>query len=241
MDTKRENTESTSAQADASGTLEGDVTINGSGRMPNDIECANLKINGAGQCDGNVRARRIIVNGGGTFGKKVRAEEMSVNGDASVAEGAGIGALKVKGRMSVGGGLAVHEADVRGDIKVGGDIEADSLTGEGAFNVDGLMNVGTLDIRVWGTSRASEIGGETIRVAGARGLGEALRSLFGEKRLVADSLEGDEVSLEYTTAKVVRGDRVTIGTGCNVELVEYTGTYDRVADSLVGEARKAEA
>ncbi len=225
---------------DASGTGVGDVTINGAGRMQGEIDCVSLKINGAGQADGNVRAQKIVVNGSGTFGKQVQAEEMIVNGDSSIALGAGIGALKVKGRLSIGGGLAAHEVDVRGELKVGGDIETDTLTGEGAFTAAGMINVGVMDIRVWGSSRATEIGGETIRVGAARGFGQTIMSIFGEKRLVADSIEGDEISLENTTAKVVRGVKVTIGMGCNVELVEYTESYDRAADSLVGEARKIE-
>ena len=40
-----------------------------------------------------------------------------------------------------------------------------------------------------------------------------LLTIWAEKRLTTETIEGDVVWLENTTAKVVRGKNVTVGTG----------------------------
>ncbi len=56
--------------------------------------------------------------------------------------------------------------------------------------------------------------------------------------LTTDVIEGDEIYLEYTTAKAVRGKNVTIGQGCNIELVEYVDNFNQHNDSVVRESKK---
>jgi len=51
-------------------------------------------------------------------------------------------------------------------------------------------------------------------------------------------IEGDEIYLEYTTAKAVRGKNVTIGRGCNIELVEYVDNFNQHNDSFIRESKK---
>lgn len=217
-----------------------DIVINGSGTVTGDIECATMKINGASTADGNVKATSIIVNGSGSFTRDVQAGEMIVNGDASVAQGAGIGRLKVKGRASVGGSLAAHEVDLRGTIKVDGDCSADTFVGEGVFTIGGLLNAGTVHVQLFGPCSAREIGGEKVTIAQSRkGLADFV-AMFSEKRLRVDTIEADEVWIENTVARIVRGGTVTLGAGCEINLVEYTGTYTPAPDARVGEARQVE-
>ncbi|PKQ19749.1 MAG: hypothetical protein CVT66_08565 [Actinobacteria bacterium HGW-Actinobacteria-6] len=216
----------------------GDVTINGAGRVTGDVTCNEFRINGAGSTDGNVAAMLIDINGSGTFSGKVETKQMAVKGDASVKQGLGVGDLKVKGRLSAGG-VAANTADVRGEIRVGANLDAETFTGEGTFKVDGMVNVGSLEFALHGLSSAREIGGDTVIVTLGRGfVGASFLGLFTEKRLTVDVIEADEVTLENTTAKIVRGNNVRIGTGCEIGLVEYGGTIDRAADARVGEARQ---
>ncbi|MGA8943178.1 MAG: hypothetical protein WB502_10735, partial [Thermoactinomyces sp.] len=65
-----------------------------------------------------------------------------------------------------------------------------------------------------------------------------LKSFFADKSLSADVIEGDEIELEYTRAKVVRGKNVKIGPGCKVDLVEYQDSYDADSDAEVKEAKQ---
>lgn len=219
-----------------------DIIINGAGTISGDVVCNALKVNGVGTCKGSVTADSATVNGTGSFAGQLHVGEMLVNGDASAAQSAGVGSLKVKGRMSISGGLAANAVDVRGELVVGDNVEADSFEGEGAFKIGGLLNAGRVSFRLHGGAQAREIGGENVTVLGPRGFAAvSLMGLFVEKRLTADVIEADDVTLEYTTAKVVRGARVSIGEGCKIDLVEYTESLSRLADAQIAEERKVTA
>lgn len=218
------------------GGVVGAVTINGAGTVGGDIDATTFRVNGAGTANGNVKAEHVKVNGTATFQGEVHAQEFVVNGDASVQRGLGAGRLTVKGNLRVGGGVAANDVDLGGMLKIGGDCEAESFTGEGLFEIAGLLNAGRIDVRVYGRCSAREIGGESITVReGRRWLG-----LFGDRKLVTDVIEGDDISLEYVEAKVVRGRNVTVGAGCSIGLVEYSENYSRFDGASVGESRKTE-
>ena len=224
-----------------SGGTYGDVTFNGSGTINGDVDAINYRVNGAGSNNGRVKARSVVVNGAGTFNGEVQSNEMTVNGDASIRDGAGIGRLIVKGNLSIGGSLAAHEVRLHGLLRVGGDCKAESFNGEGGFTIAGELNAGNLDVAVHGPCAAREIGGERIVVRQPTSGWSSLTSLlsgFAEKRLTAETIEGDVVWLENTTAKVVRGKQVTIGQGCAVDLVEYAESYSPAGAPQVKEARQ---
>jgi cytoskeletal protein CcmA (bactofilin family) len=224
-----------------SGGTYGDVTFNGSGTINGDVDAITYRVNGAGSNNGRVKSQSIVVNGTGSFNGEVQANEMTINGDASIRDGAGIGRLVVKGNLSVGGSLAAHDVDLRGFLRVSGDCQAEQFTGEGGFTIAGELNSGNLDITVQAASSAREIGGERIVVRQPTGSIASLTGLltvFAEKRLTAETIEGDVVWLENTTAKVVRGKQVTIGAGCVVDLVEYAETYTPGGAPQVRETRQ---
>ncbi|MBI5231757.1 MAG: polymer-forming cytoskeletal protein [Coriobacteriales bacterium] len=222
----------------AGGTV-GNVVINGAGSITSDMEANALRINGAGSADGDVSAKTIVVNGQGTFRGAVHVEEMTVNGDASINAGLGVGTLKATGNVSIGGGVAAHDIKLKGLLRVGGDCDAETFDGDGAFEIGGLFNAGTIDLRLYGPSKAREIGCERITVRNGKKI--PWFWVWTEKALKVDTIEGDDISLEYTKARVVRGKAVTVGDGCVVDLVEYSHSYSRVGDAQVGEARKIDS
>ena len=56
--------------------------------------------------------------------------------------------------------------------------------------------------------------------------------------LNAEIIEGDEIYLENTKAKVVRGNRVTIGPGCDIDFVEYQNHFQCEKGTKVGSYKK---
>ena len=224
-----------------SGGTYGEVTFNGSGTINGDVDAISYRVNGAGTNNGRVKAQTVVVNGTANFNGEVQVNEMTVNGDASIRDGAGIGRLAVKGNLSIGGSLAAHQVDLRGFLRAGGDCQAEAVTGEGGFTVAGLLNAGNIDVIVQAASSAREIGGERIVIrqpGGSIASFTGLLTVFAEKRLTADTIEGDVVWLENTTAKVVRGKNVTVGMGCVVDLVEYAESYTPGGAPQVREARQ---
>ena len=226
-----------------SGGAYGDVTVNGAGTIKGDIDCTRYTINGSATSSGRVVAQSITVNGQGTFIGEVQAASMTVNGDASIRDGVGISQLTIKGNVTVGGGIAAHDISLRGFLKGAGDCQAESFTGEGAFTVAGLLSADTIDVKIYGTCSAREIGGEKITIRSPQGF-QSITQIFtfwAEQRLTADTIEGDDVYLEGVTAKTVRGRNVTIGTDCKVDVVEYSDNYSRTDGAMVGEARRVDA
>ena len=117
----------------------------------------------------------------------------------------------------------------------------------GAFHIDGLLSVDHLRVEPYGPSQAQEIGGGRIEVRRRGGflgslpvLGWIREHLFGGPgaKLEAQVIEGDDVHLEDTEARIVRGTRITIGCGCRIGTVEYRETFHTDADAVVGEARQ---
>jgi cytoskeletal protein CcmA (bactofilin family) len=219
----------------------GDVTFNGSGTINGDVDAITYRVNGAGTSNGRVKAQSITVNGAAGFNGEVQANEMTVAGDANIRDGAGIGKLVVKGNLSVGGGVSAHEIELKGFLRMGGDCQAEQFTGEGGFNVAGLLNAGNIDFMVHAPSSAREIGGERVVIrqpSGNIASFTGLLTIWAEKRLTAGTIEADIVWLENTTAKVVRGKNVTVGSGCVVDLVEYAESYTPAGTAQVKEARQ---
>lgn len=56
--------------------------------------------------------------------------------------------------------------------------------------------------------------------------------------LSAESIEGDEIYLENTNARVVRGNNVTIGPGCEIELVEFKNDFRQLKGAKVNDSKK---
>ena len=226
-----------------SGGTYGAVTINGAGSIKGDADATRYTVNGAGTHYGKLVANTVVVNGTATFNGELQANEMTVNGDASIRDGAGIGLLTVKGNASIGGGAAAHDVVVRGFLKVGGDCQAETFSAEGAFTIGGLLTADKIDIKLYGPCSAREIGGEKITVRSPQGF-QSITQIFtfwADKKLTAESIEGDDVYLEATNAKVVRGRNVTIGLDCKVDVVEYSDNYSRTDGAMVGDARKVDS
>ena len=152
-------------------------------------------------------------------------------------------ALSVSGSAHAAQSLRATTVKISGSVHVKGDLSADSFKSSGAFEVGGLLSADEIDITLdWSTSKAKEIGGERITAkVGVKGL-SVLRTIFTlgthTPRLTADSIEGSNVWLEQTRAKVVRGHSITLGDGCDITLVEYTGTLHKSGNVRIGEERK---
>ena len=215
------------------------VSVSGSATLAGDIDCTDFRVSGAAEGDGALRAQNVTVHG--TLGYRGDADigQLRVSGTAS------FGALKAQD-ANVSGTLAATDLSagtvrVQGLLSVSGDCEAERFEAQGAFTVDGLLNAGAVDVTLGGKCRAGEIGGETVAVRiGVGALKRFMTSLVPgwELRLTAGSIEGDDVRLEHTTARAVRGNTVVIGPGCEIDLVEYTGEYSAAPDATVKTVRK---
>ncbi len=151
--------------------------------------------------------------------------------------------MEVSGSTDVKGSLNAQNMKVLGSVKVGGDCNAEQFNLEGSFAVGGLLNADDINICLRSNrSRAQEIGGERIAVRSKPFWFGLLPSIFGLRRyharLEAELIEGNEISLENTTAKVVRGNNIVLSKGCEIELAEYKGSLRLLDDATCAEERK---
>lgn len=216
------------------------VTINGRGTVNSDLECTEFEANGSGTMKGNVKAKTVKVNGNASFKGTIESEKLSIEGTAKIEQNLYVKDLKVSGKASVGGRIKGEEIMLHGILSVGEDCEAEIFKGKYRFTIGGLLNADQVDIELYGECKAKEIGGQKITVRQHKGslIGSLFKPFF-KPQLETDLIEGDIIELENTTAKVVRGNQVRIGSNCNIGIVEYTEKFSQDKNAVVGESRKA--
>lgn len=219
------------------------IRIAGRGKITGDVACGDFIISGSGDAEGDVSCGRMHINGEAGIHGALKTGELKVRGSADFKKGVKCDSFSVSGSAYAAESLSAQTVKISGSAHVKGDLSADSFSSSGAFEVGGLLSADTIDLNLdWSTSKAREIGGERITAkVGTKGL-SVLRTIFTlgthTPHLEADSIEGSSVWLEQTRAKVVRGHSVTLGDGCDIALVEYTGTLQKTGSARVGEERK---
>lgn len=218
------------------------VKISGSGKVEGDLVAEELRISGVGKVEGTTKAREIVVSGTGKFEGQVEADTFQCAGACKVEADLQAKEVRAAGTLKVEGNIKAHYFRSGGALKVEGDLEAELVSLTGLCGVTGLLSADRVEMKLEGASYVREIGGEVIEVRRRQrgGFLEELGLLFFRRpgSLQATSIEGDEVCLEGTQAKLVRGKRVTIGPGCRIERVEYEESLDVSPDSQVGEEVK---
>lgn len=244
-----------SGSARLSGGAYRDVNVSGSAHISGDITCERFGVSGSVRVAGGVKCDSFRASGSAHVEKDVEAVDVhvsgstSLNGNLEARDLHSSGNLRVDGdviaeneaRFSgsahLGGALNARSVQSSGSLKAMRGIECEMLGIAGAMDVDGLINAGTAEITLAGQSRLDEIGGEriTVRRGGVLSvLGIQLPFGLGGA-LSANAIEATVVSLEATRAKVVRGADVTIGSGCEVDRVEYSKTLTVAEDAAVRE------
>ncbi|AJA49662.1 hypothetical protein CPAST_c36060 [Clostridium pasteurianum DSM 525 = ATCC 6013] len=244
-----------SGAGSAGGGIYDEVKISGSGNINGDLECNTLKCSGSADIEGNVAAKNIKFSGSAKIRGNIKAETMDVSGsvkvngnmdtdEIKVSGGSQIigdvktKKIKISGTSSIDGNLHGEEIDISGSINIKKDCESEIFKASGSMNIEGLLNAGEINIALHGRCRAKEIGGENISVRlsafGDSIVAKFLKSMFSYRReLITEAIEGDNIYLEGTTAKIVRGNNVAIGKGCYIEIVEYSGEIKIVDDGKV--------
>lgn len=189
----------------------------------------NWKISGTARSTGG-SFNKVKVLGEAFVSGDLDCELLKVMGTLNVSGNLGCGTSKVMGTIDVEGDVHANQMSVMGELTVAGDCNAEVFTSKGSFNVRGLLNAGEIEIQLYGDSSAREIGGDSIIVKPHfKWLNSGLR------QLTVDTLEGDNIRLEHTTARVVRGNAVDIGPNCTIDVVEYQSTLRIDTSSKVTE------
>lgn len=240
---ERENNLRISGLGSASGGSFNEVRISGVGSISGDIECNTFKASGTSSISGNVKTKIFETSGASDVKGNVDASEMGISGAGRIGGNVSTGKIKVSGAADINGNLHAENIDSSGAINVRGDVEAESFRSSGGFKIGGLLNAGQINISVNGKCTAKEIGGEKIDIRRsnnfAGGVFRAIKDMFNvHEYLVTEVIEGDDIYIESTVAKIVRGNNVTIGPDCDIDTVEYKNEVKVEKDTRVKEQKR---
>ncbi|WP_139693247.1 hypothetical protein [Sporolactobacillus terrae] len=163
--------------------------------------------------------------------QQLSAESMIINGSCKVKGDVHGERIQSDGQTKVFGAMHGDSISSSGMLVVEKDLESEELAVNGPLKVGGLCSADRIEMVLSGmTSRIKEIGCGTLTVrrqTAATALFASLLSAMGKRRLIVDTIEGDDIYLEDTEANVVRGDRVKIGPGCMIGRVIYRSDYQK--------------
>ncbi|GAE37986.1 hypothetical protein BW1_004_00340 [Bacillus mycoides NBRC 101238 = DSM 11821] len=185
------------------------------------MKSSNARISGLGKVDGTVSAEMMRIDGKATITQDVKANS-----------------LKIAGKGTIGGNVTGEEFKINGQATIDGNCEVDVFSSEGQFTVGGLLSADEININIHGTCRAKEIGGQTIKVRHRLStFSKLFKTVFG-LQLEAELLEGDNIDIDYAHIKTVRGNNVTVGPNCEIDLIEYTGVLNVDKNASVKEIKQ---
>lgn len=206
------------------------IKISGSGKISGDTSCNEFKCSGSGKVVNSLKVGSGKVSGSAKFEDALTAEQFTVSGSATVVGPFTVGELKTSGSLKVETEIKAESVQISGSLKVEGDCSAEQFYLSGGCQIGGLLNADQIDIKLGGRCDIQSIGAEaiTVKVGHLNGaLLDLFSSLFSqEPYLYANTIEGDDIYLENTVAKMVRGKNLVIGRGCDIEAVEYSGSLD---------------
>ncbi|MCA1055633.1 polymer-forming cytoskeletal protein [Rossellomorea aquimaris] len=218
-----------------SGTIQGNVSckdlkISGSGKIEGDVTSDEFKTSGSSKIKGNIHTKEIGISGSTTIDGSITALEMTVSGASKVGKDLTCKKFKSSGSTKIGGKLQGGLIKSSGSLQVENDCEVETFTSKGSVKINGLLSADKVEIHIGHDSFIKEIGGETIEVRNEHStkLLKQVMNFFMQRsdHLKTELIEGDEILLENTKAKLVRGKNVIIGENCEIETVEYSGICD---------------
>jgi cytoskeletal protein CcmA (bactofilin family) len=197
------------------------VSIRGEGTIYGDVNADVVNVYGQGNFRNNVSTKTMGVMGQTDINGSVVADFLKVYGQLDISKASNIKSLKIRGEVKSSQHLKGERIDNKGSLKVNGNVNCDHFFSQGECRIDGLLSAEEINIKLMiATSRITEMGGSKISV-NRHNFPYGLSFRAKKAHLVTTIVEADDIYLEYTTAKIVRGNHVKIGPGCDIEMVEY--------------------
>ena len=228
----------------------GNATSNGA------IKAERIKVMGSAHFNSSIEVKECIVLGNAVIRGNIRAEKFKVNGDLTIVGDCEVNELTVNGKTDIDGMIECNNVVLRGDmiltkacqaktLKVYGSVDASSdLLGEqisidGRMRCKGLLSGERVCLHAFEDSYCKEIG--ATRLVVEKPIYHLLWFGYGKKNsLSCDLIEADEIELEYTKAKVIRGKQVNLVKQCKVDTLEYSEQYTKGEGCEVREVTKVD-
>jgi cytoskeletal protein CcmA (bactofilin family) len=186
----------------------------GGARVQGPLEAEVARISGSCVFEGDVHVEEFRCSGSARIAGKLTAEDVESSGSLSVEGDIEAEDISVSGALQVKGSVSAEDFHSSGSVRVEGALKAEDFHSGGSVRIDGGLKAEDVMIDLGGNSRITTIEAEDIRVKATGGFFRVRGDLS------ADRIEGNDVELEATTAAYVKGDEVTIGPHCKIDVVE---------------------
>lgn len=240
----------------ADGGFYNEVKLSGGCKINGDMDCNFMKTSGSCNVKGNITAKQILTSGsfnqtGNTdteifkssgsskIDGNLKGDEITISGGGNVCGDISVSKLNISGGFKTGGKILGKEINLSGGIKIEKDCEADKFFSKGSFNIGGTLNADEINIIIYDHCSAEEIVGQNIDIRYSSDISSSIfhiiKGMFSNSSggLTVQTIEGDNIYIENTTAKIVRGNKITIGDNCNIEKVEYKDSLDVTGNSQI--------
>jgi cytoskeletal protein CcmA (bactofilin family) len=249
-------------EVDGSITVEENLSSSGNTEVAKNVRCGGaLSTSGNLEVGGDLEVQSFRCSGFAEIEGSIQGQDIHISGSLEAADSIHCATFECSGNLELEGDLEAETVTLSGSTEISGLLNAEvvDICADAHSEID---DIGGSMIKVLRNRPFTRKQNKTFTAFGGRlivsmdddsedggdsqpkgglfaGLGEKLSNLthpitlsFGNGRLEAETIEGDTVELENTTAQVVRGARVVIGEGCSIERVEYSESLDALPGTV---------
>lgn len=204
------------------------IKISGNGKLGGLVQCENLSASGSVCGEELVCAQKMKISGKAFFSKSVKAKDACV-----------------KGSLRVDGNLCAETLEVGGAVRCG-CVQAEQAKIRGTIRCDKGIEGKKVDICFDGKTNVEYVKSETIVICGSKGVrigkGLLVTRAWKDKAnaKIREYIDGDEIKVNDITCPRVSGKSVRVGSGCNVQLVQYSEKAEISPRAKVGKVEKVE-
>ncbi|MCS7198328.1 MAG: hypothetical protein NZ930_06600 [Candidatus Bipolaricaulota bacterium] len=219
----------------------------GSCRVSGDVRAEQMKTAGSCTIEGDVYADVVKIAGTQSIGGSLKAKEIASAGSLRVTHDVEAEKFLSRGGFEIGGLLSAEEIKIElggGRVaEIGGTRIEVRRRGQAFWGwrreprVHLYLERGSEGLLESIFEELGQIGEEVERMM-SESLGHAFGWPRGSGYLEADAIEGDEIFLENTRARAVRGKKIQIGEGCEIDSVEYSESLEIAPGAQVKEQKR---
>ncbi|WP_223700443.1 hypothetical protein [Sutcliffiella deserti] len=222
------------------------VSINGKGTINGGVQCNNFKINGACDINGHLKGETGVIRGRASIKEDIFLHNYTVDGRSDLMGGLYTANLLVRGACTIKKEINSESTKIYGKLKLDGSCNTDSFFSEGVIRIGETLKAKNIELNLGNSrSRVNRMEADSIKILknrkfnGIIGWFLALLTAAGETgSLSVQEIYGKHINVEATNVNHIRGEKVVIGPGCKVELVEYTDSIEISKDAKVKKSLK---
>lgn len=192
-----------------------------------DLHATRIRSFGDGEIHGRCSVKHLFTAGNLHIHDSLHAPSIRSFGNVIVNGQLTTTQLRIMGDLSVTGRVSCQRLRLWGNAMLDEDVVSEEVKLTGTCRIRGLVSAERIQIRSRGQCQLNEIGGAVIAIrSGWNEDGCPNSRSFLNWRCRGTTrvhlIEGDRIYLENTAADIVRGQTITLGSGCRIGTIEYT-------------------